>query len=286
MCRCGGIIKVVQNGSWVNISKGRIEGNIIDLLKFAEDRIYGDYIKCLGVHDDPLFSKIKAYNIVHGILLYATGLKEAKPGYIINEKCEKAKKPAPHIEIKIKPAKDVLKQAKYREVGTDASILILGKYFPLISMGFTIYFGVGEIIESAEVLSRENINNFQSLIDIPVQILKESGKIPNLESLAYIGGLYGMVVSCFNIFESLVYNSYADFTGEIDIIVSTYCEEYKFTGTYNIFGDLTGDYTADKKPIQQSPFLNYAPSDNNTVISYKIYEDGIIKYGKTNYKKQ
>ncbi|GLB29246.1 hypothetical protein LAD12857_11690 [Lacrimispora amygdalina] len=82
------------------------------------------------------------------------------------------------------------------------------------------------------------------------------------------------------------YNSYADFVGEISIIVSTYCEEYIFTGSYNILGNLTGKYTASKRPIQQSPFLTYVSNDNNTVINYKIYEDGIIKSGETTFKKQ
>jgi len=57
----------------VNISRyipsknSKIEGNIIDLLRFAEDRIYRDYIK--SSDRDQRFSKIKAFNIVHGIIL-------------------------------------------------------------------------------------------------------------------------------------------------------------------------------------------------------------------------
>ncbi|MDK2811475.1 hypothetical protein [Lacrimispora amygdalina] len=282
VCRCGGIIKVVQNGSWVNISKGRIEGNIIDLLKFAEDRIYKDYIK--SSYGDQRFSKIKAYNIVHGIILYATGLEEAKPYYIIDEECEKARKPAAHVEINIRPAKDVLKQAKYGEAAANAMSLMSGPY-SWVGVGVTMVLSVADIIESEDFLTWDNFNSFEAIgstLFETIPIIKKT--MDNVVHKVFVDllGYYAKIATVFTIFEDLFYNSHAYFAGEIKITISTYCEEYQFKGTYNIMGDKEGVYSGSCKPIEKSKFLLQVPEDNRTAIKYKIYEDGIFQKGEFN----
>ncbi|MFW6680928.1 hypothetical protein ACOAOT_25195 [Lacrimispora sp. AGF001] len=280
VCRCGGIVKVVQNGSWVNISKGRIEANIIDLLRFAEDRIHGDYIK--SSNRDQRFSRIKAFNIVHGIILYATGLEEAKPNYIIDEECEKARKPAPHVEIKIRPAKEVLKQAKYGEAAANAMTLISGPY-EWIGVGLTIVLSVADIIESENFLTLDNVNSIEALSNVVyhnTKIMKEIMKKATYDVVGEVLTQYSNTVTLFSILEDILYNSYANFVGEIKITISTYYEEYQFTGTYNIMGDKEGEYIPNNKPIQKSNFSQKVPSDNKTNIKYKIYEDGVFKKGE------
>ena len=280
VCRCGGIIKVVQNGSWVNISKGRIEGNIIDLLRFAEDRIHGDYIR--SSNRDQRFSRIKAFNIVHGIVLYATGLEEAAPYYIIDEECEKARKPAAHVEINIRPAKDVLKQAKYGEAAANAMTLISGPY-EWIGVGLTIVLSVADIIESEDFLTLDNVNSIEALSNVVyhnTKIMKEIMKKATYNLVGEVLTQYSNTVTLFSILEDILYNSYANFVGEIKITISTYYEEYQFTGTYNIRGDKEGEYIPNNKPIQKSDFTQKVPSDNKTNIKYKIYEDGVFKKGE------
>lgn len=280
VCRCGGIIKVVQNGSWINISKGRIEGNIIDLLRFAEDQIHEDYKK--SSYGDQRFSKIKAYNIVHGIILYATGLEEAKPYYIINEECEKARKPAAHVEINIRPAKDVLKQAKYGEAAANAMSLMSGPY-SWVGDGVTMVLSVADIIESEDFLTWDNFNSIEAigstLYDKIPKLEKLIGKVVH-KLVADLLSQYSKISTIFTIVQDLMYNSYANFVGEIKVTVSTYCEEYQFKGTYNIMGDKEGDYNSNCKPIQKSNFLLQVPEDNRTTIKYKIYEDGIFQTGE------
>ena len=275
VCRCGGIIKVVQNGSWVNISKGRIEGNIIDLLKFAEDRIYGDYKK--SSYGDERFSKIKAYNIVHGIILYATELEEAKPYYIIDEECEKARKPAAHVEINIRPAKEVLKQAKYGHAVGNAMGLVSGS-LGWIGVGATMIMSMGDIIEEAkeqgEILS---LDNFNSLEAIGTTIYRKFIKTGIIGEFA---AQYATVATVFTLFEDITYTTYANFVGEIKLTISTFREEYEFTGTYNIMGEKEGSYISNCKTIQKSIFLQNPPQDNKTTIKYKIFEDGIFKEGE------
>uniref|UniRef100_UPI0006D15D99 hypothetical protein n=1 Tax=Clostridium sp. NkU-1 TaxID=1095009 RepID=UPI0006D15D99 len=147
-------------------------------------------------------------------------------------------------------------------------------------MGVTIALSTASIVESEKVISWEQINDIQSLIDIPIQIFKDSGEIPYLESIAEISNVYGVTSTCFSILEALVYKSYANFVGEIKVTVSTYCEEYQFRGKYNIMGDKEGEYTSSYKPIQKSDFLLKVPEDNKTTIKYKIYEDGMFQTGE------
>uniref|UniRef100_UPI0006CF8B19 hypothetical protein n=1 Tax=Clostridium sp. NkU-1 TaxID=1095009 RepID=UPI0006CF8B19 len=131
VCRCGGIIKVVQNGSWINISKNRIESNIIDLIRHADKTLYEKCIERLNssMSNDYKFSAIKAFNIVHGILIYATGTEKQNRDYIKDKECEEAHKPAPHVEITLRPARDVLKQAKYGEVAANAVTFFIWSLF-------------------------------------------------------------------------------------------------------------------------------------------------------------
>lgn len=270
----------------VNISRyipsknSKIEGNIIDLLRFAEDRIYRDYIK--SSDRDQRFSKIKAFNIVHGIILYATGLKEAKPNYIIDEECEKASKPAPHVEITIRPAKEALKQAKYGEAAANAMTLIPGPY-AWIGVGLTIVLSVADIIESENFLTLDNVNSIEAIGNVIYHnsniILKKVGNVV-YESVGTALAQYSNAATVFSIIQDLLYNSYANFVGEIKVTVSTYCEEYQFKGKYNIMGDIEGDYMPNCKPIQKSNFILQVPEDNKTTINYKIFEDGMFKTGE------
>lgn len=276
VCRCGGIIKVVQNGNWVNISKSRIEANIIDLLRFAENRILKDYNNCSD--REPRFSKIKAYNIIHGIILYATGLEKAEPGYIIDEECEKARKPAPHVEITIRPAKEALKQAKYGEVAANAMTMLSGPY-EWLGVGLTIVLSLADIIESGEFLTYDNFNSIEAIGNIVYHKIVKSG-----ESLAKTIGKsvsqYSNIATVFTILQDVFYKSYANFVGEIIITVSTYYEEYQFKGNYDILGNRNGEYTPSCKPVQKSIFLQTVPEDNKTTIKYKVYEDGMFQTGE------
>ncbi|MGC6178035.1 hypothetical protein [Lacrimispora sp. 38-1] len=276
VCRCGGIIKVVQNGNWVSISKSRIEANIIDLLRFAENRILKDYNN--SSDREPRFSKIKAYNIIHGIILYATGLEKAEPGYIIDEECEKARKPAPHVEITIRPAKEALKQAKYGEAAANAMTMLSGPY-EWLGVGLTIVLSLADIIESGEFLTYDNFNSIEAIGNIVYHKIVKSG-----ESLAKTIGKsvsqYSNIATVFTILQDVFYKSYANFVGEIIITVSTYYEEYQFKGNYDILGNKNGEYTPSCKPVQKSIFLQTVPEDNKTTIKYKVYEDGMFQTGE------
>ncbi len=280
VCRCGGIIKVVQNGSWINISSSKIESNIIDLLIEAEKYILKKYYS--SSEENNKFSAIKAFNIVHGILVNISGTEKQKYQYIIDEKCEKARKPAPHVEITIRPAKEVLKQAKYRDVATNV-VTSVGGPFKLVAMGLTVVISTAEIIESEEFLTWDNLNSFEGIVstlydDIPL-IKNILGEVIH-KSVGSFLTQYSNIATVFSVIQDLIYESYANFIGEIKITVSTYCEEYQFKGTYNIMGDKEGDYTSDYKPIQKSNFLLQVPEDNRTTIKYKIYKDGMFQIGE------
>ncbi len=280
VCRCGGIIKVVQNGSWVNISKSKIKTNIIDLLRYAEECILKQYNP--NLHDDNQFSVIKAFNIVHGILIYASGTEKQKYSYIIDEKCEKARKPAPHVEITIRPAKEALKQAKYAEAAVNAMSLLQGPY-AWVGMGVTIVLSTADIIESENFLTWDNFNSYEAISSALYENIPKLEKIMGEVVHKVVGDLlaqYSKTATAFTIVQDFVYNSYANFVGEIKVTVSTFCKEYQFKGTYNIMGDKEGDYTFNHKPIQKSNFLLQVPEDNKTTIKYKIYEDGMFQTGE------
>ncbi|WP_349674209.1 hypothetical protein [Lacrimispora sp.] len=280
VCRCGGIIKVVQNGSWVEVSRGRIEANIIDLLSEAEDYIYEKYNSYS--EKKYKFSAIKAFNIVHGILISVSGTEKQRYTYIINEECEKARKPSPHVEITIRPAKEVLKQAKYRDIATNVVTSVGGPY-KFVAMGLTIVISSAEIIESEEFLTWDNFDSFEGIVstlydDIPL-IKNIMGEVIH-KSVGNLIAQYSNIATIFNIIQDLLYESYANFVGEIKVTVSTYCEEYQFKGTYNIMGEREGENTLSYRPIQKSNFLLQVPEDNKTTIKYKIYKDGMFQAGE------
>ncbi|GEM_PF-6348188 len=95
-------------------------------------------------------------------LFYSNRIKRSKAKYIIDEECEKARKPAPHVEITIRPAKEALKQAKYGEAAANAMTLIPGPY-AWIGVGLTIVLSVADIIESEIFLTLDNVNSIEAI---------------------------------------------------------------------------------------------------------------------------
>ncbi len=85
-------------------------------------------------------------------------------------------------------------------------------------------------------------------IIIQTLILKKVGNVV-YETVGTALAQYSNAATVFSIIQDLLYNSYANFVGEIKVTVRTYCEEYQFKGKYNIMGDIEGDYMPNCKPI-------------------------------------
>lgn len=269
VCRCGGIIKVVQNGDWVNISKDALKSNIIDLLQYAEEYIYGLYKP--NYTGDLKYSIIKAFNIVHGAVTFLSG-EETELDYIIDEACEKSGKPAAHVEINVRPAQDMLKQAKNLKAFQN----ILSTIPSWVGMGFTLALAFQDILESVKegekFLLNENGGTVLSVGSVLYHIFYKKGKI--LKKALNKATIIGSVITAI---EDFTYKSYAAFIGEINVTVTTYHEQFTFSGKYNIFGNKEGDYSTNRHPYQKSIFIINSPEDNKTEIHYKIYEDGVFE---------
>lgn len=276
VCRCGGIIKVIQNADWVNQNKANLQPNMVELLLAAEQYIYK--LQNPNLPRDTRYSIIKAFNIVHGAAFCMNEYKPTGLEYIIDKNCEEAKMPAAHIEITVRPAQDLLKQAKRLDAIYNTMSLIPN----FIGAGFTLGLSFQSLVESENFLSTDNINPAVAIGGTIYSNLVEFGYITSEIGLG--AGLmidtYNKVATLVTIFQDLTYKSYAAFIGEIKIKVTTFCEHYEIKGTYNILGMREGDIVINRTPYTKSDFLLGPPEDNRTKINYRIYEDGIFNDGE------
>ena len=129
----------------------------------------------------------------------------------------------------------------------------------------------GKYVETEEIFNLANLgistlyNVFKILIAKEIEIIDE------------LATDYFRTISIVSIVEDLLYKSYAAFIGEIKVIVTTFHEQYEFSGKFDINGNKEGKYWASKKAYFKSPFLIAVPEDNKTTLNFKIYEDGIFK---------
>ncbi|MCI8765992.1 MAG: hypothetical protein HFG58_15845 [Lachnospiraceae bacterium] len=277
VCRCGGHIRVVKNGSWVADNRETLVPNIVDLLLFAENYLYD--LQNPNLNRDIRFSIIKAFNIVHGGVLCLGGEGVSNLDYIIDEECEKSGKPAAHVEIKVRPMQELLKEERIMDAAKNG-IGLAGGELVWVGVGMTFMFSFGDLIanllEEKYVETEEKFN----LVNLGISTFYNGYQIlvgKRIEIIDELASGYFRTISIVSIVEDLLYKSYAAFIGEIKVIVTTFHEQYEFSGKFDIKGNKEGKYRASKKAYFKSPFLTAVPEDNKTTLNFRIYEDGIFK---------
>ena len=251
--------------------------NIVDLLLFAENYLYD--LQNPNLNQDIRFSIIKAFNIVHGGVLCLGGEGVSNLDYIIDEECEKSGKPAAHVEIKVRPMQELLKEERIMDAAKNG-IGLAGGELVWVGVGMTFMFSFGDLIanwsEGKYVETEEKFN----LVNLGISTFYNGYQIlvgKRIEIIDELASGYFRTISIVSIVEDLLYKSYAAFIGEIKVIVTTFHEQYEFSGKFDINGNKEGKYRASKKAYFKSPFLVAVPEDNKTTLNFKIYEDGIFK---------
>lgn len=276
VCRCGGIIRVVTDGQWIEISKSKIEGNVIDLLIYAEDKLYREIQETVIEKDK--FSLIDAYNLIHGYLLDSKKTDNLTDrDYIINVKNEEQKNMAPGMKINIRPARDVLNE-RHRMEALIAGVTLI----PFVGRGISIALAFGEILDGEFSLEEDgsavSVLTENVILSASYELVTSSKIVSKAIGIGcrFVGralNIVNTIGTCLNIYKNIEYQSHADFTGEITIEVYTFFQKFTFKGNYNLHGDREGEYFYASENINNTPFLiKTNPEGNQVEFHYKIFE--------------
>ena len=276
VCRCGGIIRIVQNGDWQITNIKRLKINIMGVLYHIETKLYGMLNPNLPTINQ--FSIIKAFNMVHAMLLNIGEGVGSNYEYIHNEECEKSGKPGTTMEIIIRPAEEVLKQARLQRALMNVGSLLGGK---------ATFFGVGfSILLSIDTFKDENstiLEKGEAAYGEGEPIVKKlitSGKLSVLNPVMKRTGNILKAKTIVSVIEDLLYNSYANFVGRITIRTCSFLEKFECSCNYNIEGYRESEYSFTQcmlpTPVTGSDYVK----KNNACIDYKIYEEGQYVSGK------
>ena len=274
VCRCGGSIKIVENGGWVERNKEMLEVNIVKLLSFAENYIYDLHNKKDNSRKFT-WANAMAFNVVHGVLLYLGGEGASTLDYLDESEAIKERKTPAYVEISILPLKDVLRKEKNTNIVKNG-VTMLPNW---IRTGCTVIFSFSDIVvnttEQGTIATMDNFNPGEALGNVVYSIYKRNKRDLFGDSLTN----YSNAVAILSILQDIIYKSYAAFAGEIKISITTFFVQYKISGRFDINGEQVEPFKASNLCYQTMKVMSGEASELRTTIYYKIYENGIFEKG-------
>ncbi len=275
VCRCGGSIKIVENGGWVERNKEMLAVNIVKLLSFAENYIY-DLHNRKDNSRKFTWANAMAFNVVHGVLLYLGGEEASSLDYLDESEAIKEGKTPAYVEISVEPLKDVLRKEKNTDIVKNG----VGMLPNWIGTGCSAIFSFSDVVvnttEHGTILTLDNINPGEALINIAYSLYRGDA---TQDFWGDTLSNYSNTVAAISILQDIVYKSYAAFVGEIKISVTTFFVKYKISGRFDINGEQVEPFKASNLCYQTIKVMPKEASELRTIIHYKIYENGIFEEG-------
>lgn len=272
VCRCGGVIKVVINGEWVQQSNEMVKPNLIELLTYIE----GDLFAKLKPNDseDIRYSIIDAFNMTHETLLALSEQEQTNYDFIVDEGCENSQNELPAIEIIISPMKEIMEKKK-----TVLGILNATTFLPYVGPYIQLALVFNDVVNYGDVSLFGGVTDAEAVASI---VLSEAIKPKYMgnaskEVAKGLGNLSaGMViianaVSLWGALSNLLYKSYAYFVGEIKVNIYTFNYKYQYYGRYDIQGNKIDAYSYNRSTSDGSIYRMKIPRGNN-LISFNIYD--------------
>jgi len=240
VCRCGGVIKIVFNGSWIDESKGKAMDNLCNLLKKVEEDLYKQIVAIVIDTSIPDSypsknwpNKSKRHSLIGGFQLIHDILKELR-GNSDYDDCPllKEKGAISAVDISITP-QSVIEESAARQSGV------------INLMGAIPFYHVGDIVTIISAVNSISSGEagFGPVKDVFVELLVASdlankGSSAALNSLASSAGNINSLYAFFLAVSDFAYVSKADYTGVITIVVKMPNYKYSYKETYNIYGDV------------------------------------------------